>query len=106
MGTIRTNDDDRCSRTDRGAQLVITEVVAETFGNAVQVELSPQELTVTERRQLRRRRPAKNVRVCNSACMLYITVVDFTAGVFRNLKREVPGGTFQVFIFKSVLNLA
>jgi len=38
--------------------------------------------------------------------ILIISVIVIITGVFRNLKREVPRGTFQMYIFKSVQILA
>ena len=62
MGSIRrTSDDDRLSTADREVQLAITDVIAEAFGNAVEVALSPNELTATQRRLLCR--PAKKLQV-------------------------------------------
>jgi len=61
MGLIKPNNEDRRSTADRGVRLAIIEVVAETLGNTAEVQLSPQELTVIQRRLLRR--PVKKATV-------------------------------------------
>ena len=59
MRSIRPDVDDRSSTAAQGVRLAITEVLAETFCNAVHVALSPKELTARRRRLLSHRPSTK-----------------------------------------------